>query len=266
MRSAGSPNGLRRALSFLRFAPATASAPSPETPPSPPPPPARSGTKGGLWVKEAAAYRWALERFQPGLLLRLDADALILGPGIEAAAEQAFARDPRVGLLGSYRTGPDGGVRDFSPVADRLRVEAGLRGLRHPRLRTGLRHYLRLAREYGYIDGEHVLGSAFIHSYQAANCIYRNGWFNQPWIEASELGDDHITSLLTIAAGYQLADFGGPAGPMALKWQGLPAHPADLLSAGKLITHSVRSWDDLTEQEIRGISAQARVQPNDETT
>jgi hypothetical protein len=65
-------------------------------------------------------------------------------------------------------------------------------------------------------------------------------------------------SMLTIAAGFKIGDFGGPSDPMALRWQGLPAHPTALLAAKKLVTHSVRSWGDLGEAEIRGIFAQAR--------
>ena len=222
------------------------------------PVPARPGTDGGLWVKVAAAYRWLLERYQPALIMRLDADALFLGRGIEAAAEAAFGQDPQVGLLGSYRVGPTGAPRDFAPVARELRAEIGLPGLRDPRLRTGLRRFTRLARQHGYEDGEHVLGCAYLHSLPAASKINQNGWFDQPWLEDSRLCDDQIMSLLTVAAGYRIADFGGPSGPLALKWQGLPAHPADLLANGKLVTHSVRSWGDLSEKEIRGIFASAR--------
>jgi hypothetical protein len=65
-------------------------------------------------------------------------------------------------------------------------------------------------------------------------------------------------SLMTVASGYKIADFGGPEHPLAVKWNGLPAHPAELLAKGKLVTHSVRSWGDLTEREIRSIFAQAR--------
>jgi hypothetical protein len=222
------------------------------------PVPARPGTDGGLWVKVAAAYRWVLQRYRPALIMRLDADALFLGPGIEAAAEAAFGQDPRVGLLGSYRVGPTGAPRDFAPVASELHAEIGPRGLRNPRLRTGLRHFTRLARQHGYEDGEHVLGCAYLHSFPAASRINANGWFDQPWLEASRLCDDQIMSLLTVAAGYRIADFGGPSGPLALKWQGLPAHPADLLATGKIVTHSVRSWGGLSEKEIRGIFAAAR--------
>jgi hypothetical protein len=222
------------------------------------PAPARPGTDGGLWIKVAVAYRWLLERYQPALIMRLDADAVVLGPGIETAAEAAFGPDPRVGLLGSYRVGPTGAARDFSPVARELRAETGLPGLRNPRLRAGLRHFIRLARQHGYEDGEHVLGCAYLHSLAAANKINQSGWFDQPWLQASRLCDDQIMSLLTVAAGYRIADFGGPQHPLALKWQGLPAHPADLLATGKLVTHSVRSWGDLSEQDIRGIFAAAR--------
>jgi hypothetical protein len=222
------------------------------------PPPARPGTTGGLWTKVAAAYRWVLDRFQPGLVLRLDADALFLGSGLEEAAEKAFSQHPEAGMLGSYRVDSTGAARDFTPVVRQLRAETGVAGLRRPRLRTGLRDFVAQARKHGYEDGEHVLGCAYLHSYAAAGRIHENGWFDQPWLEASMLGDDQIMSLMTVAAGYRIADFGGPSGPLAVKWRGLPASPVELLADGKLITHSVRSWDKLTEPEIRTIFAAAR--------
>ena len=223
-----------------------------------PAPSGAQGGYGGLWVKLAAGYRWVLDTFAPQMILRLDADALVLGAGLEAAVEQAFSRDPGVGLLGSYLLGPDGGTRDFTPAARALRGEAGLPGYLHLRRRSSFRSYLALARKAGYTDGEHALGGAYIHSFAAANSLYRRGWLNQPWLATSKVGEDNIMALLTRAAGYRIADFGGPADPLALQWRGLPAHPADLLAQGKLVTHSVRSWNGLTEREIRAIFAAAR--------
>jgi hypothetical protein len=220
--------------------------------------PARPGTEGGLWVKMAPVYRWLLERYRPGIVLRLDADAVILGSGLEAAAEESFRRDPAVGLLGSYRVGYDGKPRDFRPAARDLRSETGVRGLRHPQLRAGLRRYVARARHHGYVDGEHALGCAFLLRAEAIEAIQANGGFSQPWWEASKLGDDQIMSLITVAAGYKIADFGGPADPLALKWKELPAHPAELLAKRKLVTHSVRAWGELTERQIRDIFAAAR--------
>jgi hypothetical protein len=224
-----------------------------------PAPPRATGALGGLWVKLATGYSWLLDTFKPRMILRLDADALMLGPGIEAAAERMFDEDPAVGLLGSYRIGPDGGTRDFLPAARALRAETGLPGFRYPKRRSSLRRYVGLARNVGYIDGEHALGGAYIHSYAAAFSLYSRGWLNQPSLATSKLGEDNIMALLTRAAGYRIADFGGPADPMALRWRGLPDHPAELLAKEKLVTHSVRSWDDLTERQIRSIFAEARV-------
>jgi hypothetical protein len=222
-------------------------------------PAAPPGHFGGLWVKLAAGYRWLLDRYEPSLVMRLDADALMIGAGVEERAELAFASDPRVGLLGAYRLGPDNGIRDFSWAARQIRAEVGLRGLRHPRSRQVMRDYYRRALDHGYVVGEHVLGGAYIHSLAAIGHVYRNGWLHQSdLLKNARIGDDHLISMLTIAAGYHIADFSGPTDPMALTWRGLPAHPADLLARGKLVTHSVRSWHELTEPQIRAIFAAAR--------
>jgi len=223
-----------------------------------PSPPRCSGGLGGLWVKIATGYQWLLQRYEPGIILRLDVDALIIGSGIEECAAQEFDQDPKVGLLGSYGIDPNGIARDWTWAAWRLRSEAGLRGLRHPARWLRLRELLALATEHDYTDGEHVLGGSYIHSFRAADDVYARGWFDQPCFATSLLGEDHIMSLLAVAAGYRIADFGGPEDPMALKWRGLPAHPEELLANKKLVTHSVRSWENMTEDQIRGIFRAAR--------
>ncbi len=224
-----------------------------------PAPPQAPGGLGGLWVKIAAGYGWLLERYDPDIIVRLDADALIIGAGIEEYAAREFAKDPRVGLLGSYRISADGGLRDWSWPARRLHIEAGIRGFRHPRSRARLRELIALARQHDYVDGEHALGGCYIHSRKAAADIQARGWFKETSFAASKLGEDHIMALLTVAAGYRVADFGRPEDPMALIWKGLPSHPDDLLARKKLVTHSVRSWESLGEAEIRGIFRAARV-------
>jgi hypothetical protein len=224
-----------------------------------PAPPKAPGGYGGLWVKLAKGYSWVLDRFQPRTILRLDADAVMLGHGLEDAAEEMFSQNPKVGLLGSYRFRPDGELRDFAPAARDLRFYAGVGGLLHPRCCIGLRQYLRLARANGYVDGEHAQGGAYIHSFESAYWMYQNGWFDQAWFAGINTGEDIIMALLTKAAGYDIADFGGPSDPLALEWRGLPAGPCELLAKGKLVTHSVRFWHQMTEQQIRSIFADARL-------
>jgi hypothetical protein len=223
-----------------------------------PAPPLSHGTLGELWVKQAAAYQWLLERYEPGVTLRLDADALIIGAGIEELAEKEFAKDTRIGLLGSYRVRTDGALRDWSWPARRLRIEAGIRGLRYPSRKRRLRELVTLARKNGYVDGEHALGACYIHSLRAVDDMYAKGWFRESYLTTSRLGDDHLMGLLTVAAGYHIADFGRPEDPIALTWKGLPSHPEELLARKKLVTHSVRSWESLRESQIRDFFRETR--------
>lgn len=55
------------------------------------------GRCGGLFLKLGGGYKYALERFHFDVLLRLDADALVIGPRPEEDALRAFATQPRVG-------------------------------------------------------------------------------------------------------------------------------------------------------------------------
>jgi hypothetical protein len=220
------------------------------------PPESPPGPFGGLWVKLAAAYRYAVEHADFDVLLRLDTDALILGPGIAEAAAGRFARDPAVGALGAYRVGPDGADRDWTPIAKMVRAQLGLRGMRHPAARRRVRALVAAAR--GYVPGEHALGAALILRGDMVRDWHRRGMLDYPELGDSLLGEDHLFSLLTVAAGYRLGDFSGPEDPLALRWIGLPAAPAELLAAGKLVTHSVRSWQDMQEAEIREYFAARR--------
>jgi hypothetical protein len=221
------------------------------TPPESPP-----GVMGGLWAKLAAAYRYAVEHAEFDILLRLDTDALILGPGIAEAAAERFSSDPALGLLGSYRVGPDGESRDWSPAANLVRAHLGVRGLRHVAARRRLRALIAQAREY--VTGEHALGAAVVLRGDMVREWHRRGMLDYSELGETALGEDHLFGLLTTAAGYRIGDFGGPDDPIAVRWRGLPAAPADLLAAGKLITHSVRSWEGMGEDEIRAFFAAHR--------
>jgi hypothetical protein len=223
-----------------------------------PAPPQAMGGYGGLWVKIAVGYRWMLERYAPQVILKLDTDALLIGDGLADHAAKRFAADPSVGLIGPYRIAADGSVRDWSWGARMLRIESGPLGLRYPSMRASQRRLLKLARPNGYIYGEHALGGGYIHSLSLADDIHARGWWNIPALASSRLGEDMIMGLLAVAAGYRIGDFGRPEDPVAARWRGLPAHPDELLAAGKLLTHSVRSWNDLQEPEIRRIFGEAR--------
>lgn len=227
-----------------------------------PAPPRALGGQGGLWVKIASGYQWLLERYAPDVILRLDVDAMLLGPGLADRAVEEFSKNPTVGLIGSYRIMSDGGIRDWSWAARRINIETGLRGLIHPACRKILFDLVSRAQANGYVPGEHALGGGYIHSLKAADGIHARGWFQLPSLAYSNLGEDMIMALITVAAGYRVADFGRPEDPLSMRWRGLPAHPDDLLAQKKLLTHSIRYWGDVKETEIRRIFREARAAGN----
>jgi hypothetical protein len=216
----------------------------------------RFSTYGQLWVSLAAAFRYAVETTEFDLLLRLDADALLLGPGIGEVASTRFERYPRLGALGAYRIGPDGGARDWTPARKNIEAELGLRGLRQPSTRKTLQKLITDAP--GYILGEHILGAAVVYRGQTIRAMYDRGLLDLAGLANSATDEDHLFGLITVAAGYEMGDFSGPEDPMAVRWKGLPAAPEELLKAGKLVTHSVRSWEGMGECEIRKYFADAR--------
>lgn len=218
-----------------------------------------AGVQGGLWVKIAAGYRHVVRHWSARTLLRIDADALVIGPHPERDAAIAFSAQPHLGLLGSYRTGSDGGQRDFTWPAAQLRRETSLLGLRHRAARRTLRSWLREAQAYGYQPGDHALGGAYFHSGAALRALHEQGRLEHPELAASGLGEDHLFALATVASGYGIGDFALDDQPLALRWKGLPAAPAELVSQHRKIIHSVRSFGSLTETEIREEFADRRL-------
>lgn len=217
-----------------------------------------SGKWGGLFGNVARAYQYALEHFDFEMVLRLDADSLVIGDSPEVDAAKRFAARPQAGLLGSYRIGPTGKPRDFS-VVTRIVFRDLAQAVASDWVR--FRHTLRLAlatrRRLG-LAGAHVLGAACFHRYECVRAIADRGWLDPKLTAGSRLGDDHLLSMLTAASGWDLEDFGGPEDPIAVSWRGLPMAPAALVAGGKKLTHSVRFWEDMTEAEIRGYFAAAR--------
>lgn len=217
-----------------------------------------SGVRGKLWINVAAGIQWAARHLEFAMLLRLDADALLVGPGLASAAAERFAADPSVGLLGSNRLGMDGRARDWTWAAATLGRECGLLGMRRPALRRRLRHLRLQALANGYVPGEHPLGAAYLLSVDAVRSLDAQGLLDLPELSGSTLCDDHLVGLLAVAAGYRIGEFAGPDDPLALDWKQLPASPEELLARRKLVVHSVRRWQQQDEREVRAYFALAR--------
>lgn len=215
----------------------------------------RSGVYGALSALVCRGLAHAVGSMAASQVLRMDSDAVMTGPGLEAAAGAALAADHSVGALGSFRTGPTGATRDFRPAAELLERDLGRRGARHPVWALTVRRLVRDAERHGYERGEHALGAALMVSRPLVEAAVDRGWMSAsggpPGVVHSLLGDDHLLGLLTRATGFRTADFGRPGEPLAVSWRGLPASPEELVRSNVSVVHSVKSWGGHGETDIR---------------
>ena len=214
------------------------------------------GKAAGLYINLSRGFAYAHEHYAFNVLLRLDTDALVIGPDPEKDAIQYFHQYPDVGILGSYRVDCNGDVRDFSwprqKLTQKLRISWEL--VRRPKTWKSWWFLLQVARrsiKHGYEPGEHCLGGAYFVSKECVqrlvqqNLIARNEFF---W---SELQEDQIFGMLTYFVGLKHGDFATGRFPMGLRWKGLPGSPASLLANEKKVTHSTRFFGDENESAIR---------------
>lgn len=214
--------------------------------------PRNQGTHGGLYLTLSQAYLHASGNYDFKVLLKLDADALLIGDRPEADAIDFFAHHPATGLIGLYGHGTAPDLDDHHWSKSRLRWETGRRNLlRDPRLWWSLRRVLREARANGFRPGDYILGGAYFMSAACVGRLARSGLLLRRELGRSKLEEDHLFGLLTKAAGLQLADFSAGELPMAMEWQRLPSAPEELVATKKKITHSVRCWQDRDEASIR---------------
>ena len=80
-----------------------------------------AGPDGGSYLNLAQSFAFVLRGYQFHALLRIDTDALVIGPHPEEDAIAVFERDPLVGSAGNYEYEFGGVRRDPSDVARKIR-------------------------------------------------------------------------------------------------------------------------------------------------
>ncbi|HWF56447.1 MAG TPA: hypothetical protein VG223_17545 [Solirubrobacteraceae bacterium] len=202
----------------------------------------------------------AMKRAEGEFALKLDTDALVIGPFADALSA-AFAADPSLGVLGAYDRSPDGGRRDWSMWPARLRRSTWLVSLA-PAAGRGWRLRVRPRRERvaaravlaaaganrSYELGAHCLGGAYAVSRRLL--AQASQWDWRPWVGAG-LGEDVVVGLYCAAAGLRMGGMVDSGEPFGVNWSGLPAPPPELVERGFGIVHSVKSGRYGTEAGLR---------------
>lgn len=122
-----------------------------------------SGKGPGLFHILALGYRELLCGLQDHIvgIVRMDTDALVIGPGLAEDVADYFKKSPKAGIIGSHKVASNGTVRDYEAVGKRVQHLSSLwwpvrhprRVVRQPRLIKAwvrFRCLVRKARCHGY--------------------------------------------------------------------------------------------------------------------
>jgi hypothetical protein len=206
----------------------------------------------------------AAAEHEPEFVLKLDTDALLIGP--VAARLRAIFANERVAVVGAYKRWCNGARRDWSDWAKRLRKQRRAispiaigpgRALRYrsPRNARAVRTLLRRAQANGYVLGAHCLGGA----YAVGPALLRRedllDW--RPWV-GTGLSEDVVVGLLAGAAGVKVDESVSREGVFGVGFRTLPLPPPRLVAEGYGIVHPVRNQGYGGETELRRYFRQRR--------
>jgi hypothetical protein len=195
----------------------------------------------GLDLTLRRAFLEAHRLFDAPIILKIDPDALVIGPGLHGALKTAFAIQPQVGLLGAFNIDWNGEARDLSYWAERM-----------ARRRENLGEPLDIALRNGYAIGDGVQGGAYALSRDCLDGIVKRGWmhggggYRPGIIKGHQVAEDSLITMLTYAGGFKAADIGGPGQPFGIWDIGLPMPPEELVRQNRLITHAIKYQDEVS--------------------
>ncbi|GAB3536700.1 hypothetical protein GCM10027443_27650 [Pontibacter brevis] len=213
--------------------------------------PKRFPKNGGLYVKVAIAYRHVVENYRFDALLRMDADALIIGENPEVEAIRMFKSNPNIGIAGQYPSNYDGTPWDISWGRGEILKAISWQLIRRPRGNFSILNLYLKALKYGYTAGDFVFGGVCFLSEPFLVKMYEEGYLPSYNLGKCYLEEDHIFSLIAKAFGFGFGDLASGRLPFGCAWLTLPASPEQLRRDGKKIIHSTRSWKDIKEKQVR---------------
>lgn len=215
----------------------------------------KRNTRGMLFLKQLLALQTLSEEFQWKCLLRLDDDALVIGPNPHLDAIRTFKAEPGVGMLGAYLRRGDG--QDKRPALRKQRrriIKRLISGdiFRNPSLFRTLAMLVFRAKRNGYKLGDMCTGGSLFLSGEACNSINRLYGRYLLNLRHCDLADDLLLALCVGAAGFKLKDFSDKDDIMAINWRGLPMPLEELVERRKKIVHPIKDpQNDLHETAVR---------------
>jgi peptidoglycan biosynthesis protein MviN/MurJ (putative lipid II flippase) len=213
--------------------------------------PSPSGGPPALWPMFQRAILFALDNYEFDLLVKLDTDAIITGPGFSSTLARRIHRAPGAGIAGSYRVRADGRAEDHHYHAAILQRER--------RWNEQLDEAARRAEARGWRTGDAVQAGVLALTREACEGMRDDGWldWNRPWY--SQLAEDLLLTIFTVACGYDPVSIGGPGGIVAVANKGLPLPTQQIIDGPWVAAHSVNhGYHGEREAELRERFREAR--------
>ncbi len=184
-----------------------------------------------------SAFKFILSQTECTLAMKMDVDALMIGPGILTDAIEYANLNPSVGLFGVY-------AHDYNrPRRFDMHERQITKEMSWARKLLGLSpswaNLLVKAEMRGYRRGDNVFGGACFYSRKCLTGMSEIGALDVQFRWNSKLLDDIYFPMAVVAAGFDLGHFGAPEDPLCLEYRGLPYPASELLASGYKVIHSV---------------------------
>lgn len=213
---------------------------------------------GQIWAMQCRAMVAALSApdvSPQAIFVKIDADAILVRPGLVERAQRIFATRPAAGQLGQGFSNILGGRLANAGWGNFYRKMTGWRGLLRF-VRQGLarrdlagalgahrrfRQLMALATSHGYTAGEFAIGGSYILRRAVVEHLARPGVLaDSPFLWLPDTGEDGVMTPYVYAAGYSLMDDGSDGGIFAVEGKAIRMDPGLLKARGHYIVHPTK--------------------------
>jgi hypothetical protein len=171
--------------------------------------------------------------------VKIDPDALVIGPGLQGALAEAFASAPKAGIAGTYKVDWNGAPRDLSYWKQRF--EQVGKDFGEP---------LQMAIRNGYALGDGVQGGCYTIRNECVGRMVELGfldrWDHPNLLKGRQVAEDSVMTMLVHAAGFTGTDIGGPGQPFGIWDVGLPMPPEELVRQNRIVAHAMKYQDEVS--------------------
>jgi hypothetical protein len=183
-------------------------------------------------------------------VLRMDTDALIVGPFREAVLG-FIAQHPEAGIVGTLGSTCRRDVYYYG--CEKASVSDVFRALECSPAPERVVEHAHLAVENGYVGKEYCQGGVYVLPFETLRRMSSMGIFDSPedWL-ALAVPEDVMMGMYARTVGLRSLDFSLPGEPFGNHHRGLAYSPREMVRLGYSLIHSTKGDVDYSESQIRG--------------